>query len=82
MNELFEPAELVSAAPDPMAEPNEYPYFLVAYWPRDDRWEIHAKERYNSIDGGGIQSGIRDLHARGWTHVTVCKLPALPGHGA
>jgi len=77
VKELFERAELVSIAPG-LIEPNQWPYFIAAYWPGNKTWSIHD-EMYREPDSRGLLEAIKVLDGRGWRGITVCRLPDLPG---
>lgn len=59
----------------PPPDPCAYPYFLVAYWPRDRRWQVH-REMFTSPSDPGALSYAERLLVAGWTHVTFLRLPA------
>ncbi len=66
---------VVERKPDPPPEPCLWPYFLVAYWPRKRLWKIDCYDHYQEEDDPQIARDIRDLRDKGWTHVTVMRLP-------
>ena len=69
--DIFPEAEIVSREPEPPPEPNEWPYFVLAYWPRNANWKIVVQ----GLGAHEAWSEMKDWQKRGWTHVTVCKLP-------
>ena len=56
--------------------PNEdtTPYFLYAYWPTGGYWSI-KEWGFDNPDGDEINRTISRLSEKGWTHVTILKLP-------
>ena len=73
--------EIVKTVPIDGPVPCAWPYFIVAYYPRDKRWAID-KEMYMSPDGPQLQAAVKHKRECGWTNVTVMKLPASLWGGA
>lgn len=61
--------------PDPLPEPCEFPYFIVAYWSRDKRWKIFPG-MYSDPEKDEPKREAKELQEKGWTHVHFLKLPA------
>jgi len=55
-------------------KPCTMPYFLVAYWPKSRSWFIHHSGMYALPEDARCH--IDEMIGRGWTHVTLLKLPA------
>ena len=69
--------ELVMICPDPPPpEPCGYPYFIVAYWPREKRWAIKP-EMFVAQNNDGIRRTIAYLQKAGWRHITILRLPPV-----
>ena len=66
--------EIVRDIPDCGGKPPEWPYFLVAFWPRGGYWRIF-EQTYSAPDCDAINSDARELRRRGWARVKVLKLP-------
>lgn len=71
----FDEAERLAAA-----NPG-FPFFIVAYWSQGGWWKIH-KELYSRPDCEKIQADIKDLQSRGWSHITIMRLPLTPNEQA
>ena len=71
-NDLF--PEIVRKVEPPKADPCRWPYYLVAYYPRDSAWKNHH-EMYESADCDKVKRAIIRLENNGWTHITVMRLP-------
>ena len=71
MNDQVLLAEIISQSkPGPCAEP----YVVVAYWPSGRRWKVQ-KEMYSRPDCDSIIQATHRLEEKGWTNISVVKLP-------
>lgn len=76
MTELFKEFEIVPVDQLPIPPP-AYPYVIVAYWPSGARWALKptGTETYSEI-GPKMQADMSLLQSKGWTHITVLKIPS------
>lgn len=51
-----------------------FPFFLVAYWPAGKYFKVFG-QMYSDTEGTGITGDIKSMQAKGWTRITVCRLP-------
>lgn len=73
MTELLFP-EIADQRADPPVEPCAYPFFIVGYQSVRWGWKI-LEERFESASNRHIETLIKQMHAKGWTHVHVMRLP-------
>ena len=66
---------IVAQTPEPPPVPCGWPYFLVGYWPRNQLWKIDCCDHYQTEDDPQIARDIKEMRGKGWTHVTVLRLP-------
>jgi len=72
MRELLSEIELAATAHKPV--PCMWPLYVVAYWPAGQRWKIHPQTfARNDTEMTRFTELLSD---RGWTHITVLRLPA------
>jgi len=79
---LFFGMEVVEAAPPPVVE---LPLFLMAYWSRGPWWKVFEQmysetmlinEQSERLYGpSAMRLKIEDLQSKGWSYVTVCRVP-------
>lgn len=67
--------EIVAVVPSDKPTPCEYPYFVVAYWPPGKKW-VMQDVTYSSLQSTYLSANIEALKSRGWTHITILKLPS------
>lgn len=72
MNELFQTYEIVDRT---TPSPNPEPFFILAYYGPSRRWSV--RHGYEAPDCLAITDEIRRLREKGWSHITVCRLPDL-----
>jgi hypothetical protein len=69
-------AELFQEIPEPKAPPIDFPFFLIAWWPHDQRWKIFS-DMWKTGDAAHLQQVIADLRSRGCRYIRICRLPAV-----
>lgn len=69
--------ELVGVVIESSPQPSKAPYFIVAYWPKGPWWRVMPSDttEYISSNGGLLDKDIARLRDRGWTHITIMRLP-------
>ena len=65
--------ELVCEVPDALPLPCKWPLFVVGYY--KSYWSIKSALEFPDVESPGLKSLIKALRERGWTHITVLRLP-------
>ncbi len=72
--------ELVQIVAELLPVPCAYPLFVLAYRPNiggwGNRWKIHWPLEFCDSNHPRLDQQIRILKAKGWTNITVMRLPA------